>query len=56
MLPTFDDVANQTPAGLAYQNAHDKAKLIDPRFITKFPLILRLPANINPPVKLFDRR
>lgn len=64
--PTFSDVENGTPAGVAYKNAHDKAEGLDPRFkapnlsvdqsgvyITKFPYDPSVPPALNPEVLLF---
>ena len=64
--PTFEDVANKTTNGVAYENAHNKAEAIDPRhkapnssvgtdgvYISKFPYNSSLPAALNPEVLLF---
>ena len=64
--PTFDDVKNKTPDGVAYLKAHDKALATDPRFkppnssqgpdgiyISKFPYNPNIPPALNPEVLLF---
>src|SRR5690606_16049871 len=64
--PTFDDVANKTPEGLKYLDAHNKAMTTDPRFkppnssqgadgiyISKFPYDPAIPPALNPEILLF---
>ena len=64
--PTFADVANKTPDGLHYLDAHNKAMTTDPRFvppnssqgaegiyISKFPYSPSIPAALNPEILLF---
>jgi RHS repeat-associated protein len=67
--PTFADVENKTPNGVAYENAHNKAEALDPRhkapnssvdasgvYISKFPYSPNIPAAINPEILLFKFR
>jgi RHS repeat-associated protein len=64
--PTFEDVANKTPNGQAYLDAHTQADALDPRhkdpnssagpdgvYISKFPYDAKLPPSLNPEILLF---
>jgi hypothetical protein len=64
--PTFLDVENKTPKGVAYLNAHKKAMSVDPRYkpanssigadgvyISKFPYDPLIPPSLNPETLLF---
>ncbi|HEY5750649.1 MAG TPA: RHS repeat-associated core domain-containing protein [Chryseolinea sp.] len=64
--PTFEDVANKTKNGVAYESAHNKAEAADPRhkapntivdpsgvYISKYPYNPNMPAILNPEVLLF---
>jgi RHS repeat-associated protein len=64
---TGDDVEKNTPTGVGYVNAHNKAQAIDPRhvvpnvsadptgiYISKFPFDPMLPKSLNPEILIND--